>query len=88
MSMFKPDHNYKDFLTGAVLGGTLGAITALMCTEKGKKIQKELIKKYHQVENEIHHFQSQAQKKLSQGKATIKKTARKAAKIKSKAKRK
>ena len=53
--MFDSRHNYKDFLAGAILGGTLGAMTAMMLgTRKGKKMQKELMGKYK-------HFSSKAE---------------------------
>jgi gas vesicle protein len=44
----------KDFLVGAMLGSTLGALTALMfTTEKGHKIQGDLIKKYREFEKHV-----------------------------------
>ncbi len=45
--MFKPRHSFGDFLQGVIVGGSLGAVTALLFgTEKGRKIKKELMHKY------------------------------------------
>lgn len=44
----------KDFLVGAMLGSTLGALTALMfTTKKGNKIKRELVEKYHEFEKQV-----------------------------------
>lgn len=84
--MFRPEHNYKDFFTGAILGSTLGAAAALMFTEKGKKIQKELMHKYHDVEKYFDHFQKSAAKKLKKPavKRVVNKLVKKAKKAKAK----
>ncbi|HSX10305.1 MAG TPA: YtxH domain-containing protein [Chlamydiales bacterium] len=44
----------KDFLVGAMLGSTLGALTAMMfTTKKGHQIQEDLIEKYHEFEDHV-----------------------------------
>jgi len=44
----------KDFLFGAMLGSTLGALTAMMfTTKKGHEIQEDLMEKYHEFEDHI-----------------------------------
>lgn len=54
--MFKSEHHYRDFLAGAVVGGGLGAVTALMMLGNGKDVQKKLLKKYRMYKNQIEHF--------------------------------
>lgn len=66
--MFRQEHNYKDFFAGAVLGGTLGAVTALMFTEQGKKMQRDLMHKYHEIGSHLNHYQKAASKKLKKPK--------------------
>jgi gas vesicle protein len=50
--MFKKnDHAGKDFFIGAMIGSTLGALTAAMFgTKKGHKFQKDMADKYHDFE--------------------------------------
>jgi gas vesicle protein len=46
------DHNGKDFMLGAAIGGTLGALAALLFTTKqGHKIQREIMGKYHEMDH-------------------------------------
>ena len=53
----------KDFLLGAMLGSTLGALTAMMfTTKKGHKIQDDLMDKYHEFEDHVKAY-SQAGKR-------------------------
>jgi len=65
------DENHgKDFLLGAMIGSTVGALSAMMfTTKKGHNIQKDLLDKYHEFEGVI--------KKYAKGKTS---QARKAAK--------
>lgn len=47
-------HSGKDFLLGAMLGSTLGALTALLfTTKKGHAIKEDLIDKYHEFEDVV-----------------------------------
>lgn len=83
--MFRPEHNYKDFFAGAVLGGTLGAISALMFTEKGKQIQKELMHKYHEFGDHFVHYQkSKAHKVRRSAKRVARRVSKKARSAKKK----
>jgi gas vesicle protein len=42
-------HSNKFFI-GTIIGGTIGAITTLLFnTQEGKKIQKKLMKKFHEM---------------------------------------
>jgi gas vesicle protein len=45
--MFDSDRSYKDFMLGVVIGGSLGAL--LFNTEQGKKVQKNILNKYHKM---------------------------------------
>lgn len=54
----------KDFLVGAMLGSTLGALTALMfTTKKGHKIKEDLVEKYHEFEKHVKAYAKNNQKK-------------------------
>jgi gas vesicle protein len=45
------------FMVGAIVGSTIGAITTLLfSTEEGKKIQKKLMKKFHEMDKKTGHF--------------------------------
>ncbi len=77
----------KDFLFGAMLGSTLGALTALMfTTKKGHKIQHQLMDKYHEFEEVVRHYadgktrqaKRMARRALSEIKKQAKRKVRKA----------
>lgn len=45
-------HSGKDFVLGAMVGSTIGALSAMMLTTKqGHKVKEELIDKYHELED-------------------------------------
>ena len=45
------------FMIGAIVGGTVGALTSLLFnTNEGKKIQKRLMKKFHEMNKKASHF--------------------------------
>jgi gas vesicle protein len=45
------------FMIGAIVGGTVGALTTLLFnTHEGKKIQKKLMKKFHEIDAKTGHF--------------------------------
>jgi len=49
-------HSNK-FMIGAIVGGTVGALTTLLFnTSEGKKIQKRLMKKFHELDKRTDHF--------------------------------
>lgn len=49
-------HSNK-FMIGAIVGGTVGALTTLLFnTNEGKKIQKKLMKKFHEMDERTSHF--------------------------------
>jgi gas vesicle protein len=76
----------KDFFVGAMLGSTLGALTALMfTTKKGSKIKRELVEKYHEFEEHVKTYAKNNQRKAKHALSKIAKNIDK--KIK-KAKRK
>ncbi len=57
-------HSGKDFLFGAMLGSTLGALSALiLTTEKGHKIKRELIDKYHEFEDAVKSYAKHGEQK-------------------------
>lgn len=63
--MFRNEHNYKDFIAGAVLGGTLGAMTALMFTEPGKKLKKDFFHKLQALEKKAEMLGKKAMKQVN-----------------------
>lgn len=66
----------KDFVLGAMIGSTLGALTAIMFgTKKGDQIQKELMKKYHELEGAVSEYATSKQRKA---KAKFRKIAKEA----------
>lgn len=45
------------FMVGAIVGSTIGALTTLLfSTSEGKKIQKKLMKKFHEMDRKTGHF--------------------------------
>lgn len=45
------------FMIGAIVGSTVGALTTLLFnTHEGKKIQKKLMKKFHEMDKKTGHF--------------------------------
>lgn len=77
------EHHGKDFLVGAMVGSTLGAITALMfSTKKGHKIQHQLVDKYHDFEKALRHYtHGKTRQAKRMAKRTIKKAKRKAKRV-------
>ncbi|MBI2743529.1 MAG: hypothetical protein HYX48_06400 [Chlamydiales bacterium] len=56
--MFKSrQHSYADFIEGMLIGGSLAAFTTFMFgTEKGKKLQKELVQKYKKLGHKVERY--------------------------------
>jgi gas vesicle protein len=76
------------FFIGAVVGSTIGAITTLLFnTSEGKKIQKKLMKKFHDMhgKEKLAHTFEMMKKKMTNPLKTAK---RKAKSLKRKAKKK
>jgi gas vesicle protein len=49
-------HSNK-FMLGAFIGSTIGAMTTLLfSTAEGKKIQKNIMKKFHSMDHKTGHF--------------------------------
>jgi gas vesicle protein len=45
------------FMIGALVGSTVGALTTLLFnTHEGKRIQKKLMKKFHEMDQKTNHF--------------------------------
>jgi gas vesicle protein len=88
--MFKSKKmSYVDFVEVLLIGGSLGAMATFMLgTEKGKKLQKEMIHKYKMLGHKVEHFRddvvkvakSPAAKKIKRAAKALMKTptARKA----------
>ncbi len=91
------NHNQRNFMFGAMLGSTLGALTALMfTTKKGHRIQKDVADKFHEFEGIVKSY-AKGQKKTAQRALhklaktvdqNFKKAKRKAHSVKRKVKRK
>lgn len=70
------EHSGRNFLLGAMIGSSLGALTALMfTTEKGQKIKKDLIKKYPELRQMIHAFAHHPDKTIKAAAKKMKKRA-------------
>lgn len=71
-------HNHKDILIGVAVGATVGALTTLLFgTEKGKKLQKEVVHKIHQLQTEREHFMQRGKKFFVASKKVKRKAKRK-----------
>ena len=74
-------HGGKDFLLGAMLGSTLGALTAMMfTTKKGHEIQDDLMDKYHEFEDQIKAYSTVGKRKAKRAMNQISKKIQKKAK--------
>jgi gas vesicle protein len=74
--MSKNEKHAKDFLIGAMIGSTLGALTAMMFgTKKGHQIQKDMTEKYHEFEKIMKGYVHGKRKKI---KHQVQKIAKKA----------
>lgn len=74
--MFNDDHTGKDFIVGAMIGSTLGALTAAMfTTKKGHKVQKDIASKYHELEGIMKKYVNGKKRKV---KNRVRKVAKKA----------
>jgi gas vesicle protein len=68
----------KDFLLGAMLGSTLGALTAMMfTTKKGHEIQDDLMDKYHEFEDQIKAYSAKGKRKVKRAMNHLAKKAHK-----------
>ncbi len=76
--MRKDDHPGKDFMLGAMIGSTLGALTAMMfSTKKGHRIQKDLADKYHEFEHLMKGYVQGKKRVVKEGMRKIAKQAKK-----------
>jgi gas vesicle protein len=58
-------HHGRDFILGAVLGSSLGALTAVMMgSKKGHKIQKEMVNKYREFEKMVKGYAKKQEKNV------------------------
>lgn len=74
--MRKNEKAARDFLVGAMIGSTLGALTAMMFgTKKGDQIQKDMAEKYHEFEKMMKGYVHGQKKKV---KHHVQKIAKKA----------
>jgi gas vesicle protein len=63
--MFKSKSSYVTFLEGMLVGGSLGAIaTFVFGSEKGKKLQKEVLQKYHKFERRAKHYRDNVERAM------------------------
>ncbi len=82
------EHPYRNFFAGAMLRSSLGAITAIVASGKGKGLKKELLKKYHKLKDDLENFSKETlhlpldspKKILKKAKKTVRKVAKKAVK--------
>lgn len=71
-------HPGRQFMLGAMIGSTIGAVSAMMfTTKKGHQIQKNAMHKLHEFEA---HLKGLVQKNKSQVKRLVHKSKRKVAK--------
>ena len=59
--MFDTKGSYKDFMLGVLIGGSLGAL--LFKTKQGKKVQKDILEKYHELSGAAHDYLNEYKKK-------------------------
>jgi gas vesicle protein len=71
-------HSGKQFLLGAMIGSSIGALSVLMLkTKKGSTLQKNAVRKLHAFENYIERFVSGGKEKVAKTVKTICKTVQK-----------
>ena len=75
-------HPGKQFMLGAMLGSTIGAVSAMMfTTKKGHSIQKNAMHKLHEFENYvkglIHKNKGHVKRLVTHGKRKVAKTIKK-----------
>lgn len=59
------DHTQRDFLIGAMIGGTLGALTAMaFTTKKGKEMQDKILDTYDDLTGKAKSFAASKQKTM------------------------
>ncbi|MGB7978699.1 MAG: YtxH domain-containing protein [Chlamydiales bacterium] len=76
--MYRDDHPGRDFLLGAMIGSTLGALTAMMFTTKtGHKIQHDMAGKYQKIENMMRGYVHGGKRRVKQKLGKIAKRAKK-----------
>ena len=61
--MFHSERSFKDFLLGLAVGGSIGA--ALFNTKNGKKVQKQILSRYHQVSKKAQHLLKDGLEKIT-----------------------
>ncbi len=70
------DHAQRDFLLGAMIGGTLGALTVMaFTTKKGKEIQEKILDKYDSLACKVKSYANGKKRKV---KSQLKKYANQA----------
>jgi gas vesicle protein len=61
--MFHTKRSYTDFIEGMLIGGSFGAVAAFIFgTQKGKKLQKDMLHKYRTFKHKVEHLGEQIQK--------------------------
>ena len=61
--MFKSKHTYVEFLEGMVVGGSLAAMAVFVFgTDKGKKLQKEVMEQYKKLGNKAGFYMHKVEK--------------------------
>lgn len=59
------DRPHKGFLLGALIGSTLGGLTAFFLnTPRGKKVQKDALCKYKEINKKIQKTKNKIKKKI------------------------
>jgi gas vesicle protein len=82
--MFKSKHSYVDFLEGMLIGGSLAAAASFVFgTQKGKKLQKDVLAKYKKLGHKAEHYLDNVKKAVKSPMAKkLKRLAKKSLKIK------
>jgi gas vesicle protein len=83
--MFQSEKSLKDFLLGIAIGGSLGAF--MFNTKAGKKVQKDILSRYHMMSQKTHNYLKDGLEKLSghsAPKSTNKRTTKRTTKSKKK----
>lgn len=69
------ERSYKDFMLGVLIGGSLGAL--LFNTKQGKKVQKDLLDKYHKMSHAARDYLKEEVKKRISAKPAPKRKKKK-----------
>jgi gas vesicle protein len=70
------NYRQKDFVWGALVGGAVATLTALLfTTKKGKQIREQIGDLYHEIEGNVKSALSESKDKIEEGVETLSKKA-------------